>query len=109
MSSLIIDYIVNGDNHVYSQFFVFKSIDSYRNPCYKLIEIFSYNHVPVRKKLSLKTIKELMDKRDKPSDFWIDVYSFYFSDLEKVRKKLGVYMPDDTLNCVCNWIKKEIG
>lgn len=110
MSSLIIDYEICGsDEHVYSQFTIFKSIDSYWNPCYKLVEVFSYDHVPVRKKLSLKTIKKLIINRSKRSfcvGIGIEVYNIYNKD--EFFKASYYYMKEESLIVFEDWISKEM-
>lgn len=108
MKQLAINYRLRDDrcDHdvISSRIFVLKSEGEEKK--YTYIEAFSFQFT-LRKKLSLKILNYLL--RHTNNYTGIDTYSFYFSDLEKVRKKLGIYMPDDTLNCVCDWVKNEIG
>jgi len=107
MSSLIIDYRICGsDAHVYSQFTIFISMDSYWNPCYKLIEVFSYDHVPVRKKLSLKTIKKVSDKRN-INEIGIEEHNIP-NISEFIKESYYSYMKEEDFVVLKDWISKEM-
>lgn len=112
MSSLIINYKVCGsDAHVYSQFTVFKSIDFYwKKPCYKLIEIYSYDHVPVRKKLSLKTIKKIIRSKSRRIDICIKGHTVYNKErfIESIKETYYSYMKEEDFVILKDWISKEI-
>lgn len=106
MNQLAINYRLRDESDesdvISSRIFVLKSGREGKKKKYTFIEAYSFNFT-LRKKLSLKILNYLLQHTS-----YINTYAFYFSGLKEVRKILGTYMSDDTLNCVCGWIKNEI-
>jgi len=104
MNQLAINYHLRDDRDendvISSRIFVLKSGGEGK---YTYVEAFSFKST-LRKKFSLNILNYLLQHTNLRE---INTYAFYFSGLKEVRKKLEKYMPDDTLNCVCNWIKNE--